>query len=91
VRRSPDLDAADLCRLAELLARLTPAQQRLVATLSEGLRSGWLDPSTWQRLWQRCDLTDDGSSARPARGWSAGPVPRPPPSTTPPTSRPPRQ
>ena len=68
MRRSPDLDAADLCRLAELLARLTPAQQRLVATLSEGLRSGWLDPSTWQRLWQRCALTDDGVLGQ-ARTW----------------------
>jgi hypothetical protein len=56
----PIVDEAELCRLAQLLARLTPAQQRLVATLADGLRAGWLDPATWQRAWRRCDLNDDG-------------------------------
>ncbi len=60
MRSRPIVDEADLCRVAELLARLTPAQQRVVATLADGLRAGWLDPATWQRFWRHCDLNDDG-------------------------------
>ena len=60
MRNWPSIDEVDLCRVAQLLARLTPAQQRVVAILADGLRAGWVDPASWQRSWRRCDLNDDG-------------------------------
>jgi hypothetical protein len=41
------VDEAELGRLAGLVARLTPAQQRLVVALADGFRGGWLEPFQW--------------------------------------------
>jgi hypothetical protein len=68
VRSRPSIEESDLCRIAQLLAGLTPAQQRVVAILADGLRAGWVDPASWQRSWRRCDLNDDGVLGQ-ARTW----------------------
>jgi hypothetical protein len=54
------VDGAELRRLAALVARLSPAQQRVVAAVADGFRAGWLEPGSWERCWTRCDLTDEG-------------------------------
>jgi hypothetical protein len=63
------VDEAELGHLARLVARLTPAQQRLVVALADGIRGGWLEPFQWERAWRGSDLDDDGvvGDARP--GW----------------------
>ncbi|HEX9342006.1 MAG TPA: hypothetical protein VF995_00120 [Actinomycetota bacterium] len=53
------MDEVDIRKLAELVARLSANQQRVVATVAEGFRSGWLDPASWEHAWRDCDLTDD--------------------------------
>lgn len=54
------VDEAELRRLASLVARLSPAQQRVVVAVADGFRSGWLEPGKWERYWRRSDLTDEG-------------------------------
>jgi hypothetical protein len=49
------IDEADVRRLAELVARLSPKQQRVV----DAVAAGWLDPSRWERYWRACDLNDE--------------------------------
>jgi pyruvate-formate lyase-activating enzyme len=53
------IDEADVRRLAELVARLSPKQQRVVDAVADGFRAGWLDPSRWERYWRACDLNDE--------------------------------
>jgi hypothetical protein len=53
------VDEADLGRLASLMARLTPAQQRLVDALADSFRGGWLEPFQWERAWRGSDLNDE--------------------------------
>ena len=53
------IDEADVRRLAELVARLSPTQQRVVNTVADGFRAGWLDPSRWERYWRASDLNDE--------------------------------
>jgi hypothetical protein len=54
------IDEADVRRLAELVARLSPTQQRVVDAVADGFRAGWLDPTRWERYWQASDLNDEG-------------------------------
>jgi hypothetical protein len=54
------VDEAELRRLASLVARLSPAQQRVVVAVADGFRAGWLEPGEWERYWNACDLTDEG-------------------------------
>ena len=56
---APRIDEADIRRLAELVARLSPTQQRVVDAVADGFRAGWLDPSGWERFWRACDLNDE--------------------------------
>jgi hypothetical protein len=44
VHRAAIVDEAELARLARLVARLNPAQQRLLVALADGFRGGWLVP-----------------------------------------------
>jgi len=37
------IDEADVRQLAELVARLSPTQQRVVDAVADGFRAGWLD------------------------------------------------
>ena len=60
----------DLGQLATLVARLTPAQQRLVVALADGFRGGWLQPLQWERAWRGSDLNDAGVLGD-ARTWLA--------------------
>jgi hypothetical protein len=53
------VDEADLGQLAGLVARLTPAQQRLLIALADGFRGGWLEPFQWERAWRSSDLSDE--------------------------------
>jgi hypothetical protein len=53
------VDEAELGQLAGLVARLTPAQQRLVVALADGFRGGWLEPLQWERAWRGSDLSDE--------------------------------
>ena len=53
------VDEAELGRLAGLVARLTPAQQRLLVALADGFRAGWLEPSQWEWAWRGSDLNDE--------------------------------
>jgi hypothetical protein len=53
------IDEGDVRRLAELVARLSPIQQRVVAAVANGFRAGWLDPARWERYWRACDLNDE--------------------------------
>jgi len=53
------VDEAELRRLAALVARLSPAQQRVVVAVADGFRAGWLEPGNWERYWNRSDLTDE--------------------------------
>jgi hypothetical protein len=53
------VDQLEVRRLAELFARLSASQQRVVATVAEGFRSGWLAPADWERYWLACDLSDE--------------------------------
>jgi hypothetical protein len=55
------IDEADVRRLAELIARLSEAQARMVSAVAEGFRSGWLEPAGWERSWRACDLSDEGN------------------------------
>jgi hypothetical protein len=64
------VDEAELARLAKLVARLTPAQQRLLVALADGFRGGWLEPFQWERAWRGSDLDDDGVLSE-ARTWLA--------------------
>ncbi len=54
------IDEGDVRRLAELVARLSPVQQRVVAAVADGFRAGWLDPARWERYWRASDLNDEG-------------------------------
>jgi hypothetical protein len=54
------IDEGDVRRLAELVARLSPVQQRVVAAVANGFRAGWLDPARWERYWRASDLNDEG-------------------------------
>jgi hypothetical protein len=54
------IDEGDVRRLAELVARLSPVQQRVVAAVANGFRAGWLDPARWERCWRASDLNDEG-------------------------------
>jgi hypothetical protein len=54
------IDEADVRRLAELVAALSPTQQRVVDAVAEGFRAGWLDPARWERYWRASDLNDEG-------------------------------
>jgi hypothetical protein len=54
------IDEAELGQLDRLVARLTPAQQRLLVALAGAFRGGWLEPFQWERAWRGHDLTDDG-------------------------------
>jgi hypothetical protein len=57
--RAAIVDEAELGQLAGLVARLTPAQQRLAVALADGFRGGWLEPLQWERAWRGSDLNDD--------------------------------
>lgn len=57
--RAANVDEAELGQLAELIARLTPAQQRLVVALADGFRGGWLEPLQWEHAWRGSDLSDE--------------------------------
>jgi hypothetical protein len=70
MHRPAIVDEAELARLAGLVARLTPAQQRLMAALADGFRSGWLEPFQWEHAWRGSDLDDDGVVSD-ARTWLA--------------------
>jgi hypothetical protein len=54
------IDEADVRQLAELVARLSPTQQRVVGAVADGFRAGWLDPTRWERYWRSSDLNDEG-------------------------------
>ena len=64
------VDEAELGQLATLIARLTPAQQRLVAALADSFRGGWLEPFQWEHAWRDSDLSDE-SVLGDARTWLA--------------------
>jgi hypothetical protein len=70
------IDQAELGQLARLVARLSPAQQRLLVALADGFRGGWLEPLQWERAFRDEDLNDDGVLSD-ARTWLAR-RPRPP-------------
>jgi hypothetical protein len=53
------IDEGDVRRLAELVARLSPVQQRVVSAVADGFRAGWLDPARWERYWRASDLSDE--------------------------------
>jgi pyruvate-formate lyase-activating enzyme len=53
------IDEGEIRRLAEVVARLSPVQQRVVSAVAEGFRAGWLDPSRWERYWRASDLSDE--------------------------------
>ena len=53
------IDEADVRQLAELVARLSPTQQRVVDAVADGFRAGWLDPGRWERGWRASDLSDE--------------------------------
>jgi len=46
------IDESEVRRLAELVARLSPVQQRVVSAVADGFRAGWLDPIRWERYWR---------------------------------------
>jgi hypothetical protein len=71
------VDEAELGQLAKLVARLSPAQQRLVVALADGFPSGRLKPFPWERAWRDSDLNYDGV-LDDARTWLAR-RPRPAP------------
>ena len=64
------VDEAELGQLAALIARLSPAQQQLVAALADGFRGGWLEPLRWERAWRSSDLSDEAVLGN-ARTWLA--------------------
>jgi hypothetical protein len=68
--RLATVDEAELGQLASLIARLSPAQQRLVAALADGFRGGWLEPFQWERAWRGSNLNDDVVLGK-ARTWLA--------------------
>jgi hypothetical protein len=70
VHRAAILDEAELASLARLVARLNPAQQRLLVALADGFRGGWLEPVQWERAWRGSNLGDDGVLSE-ARTWLA--------------------
>jgi hypothetical protein len=70
VHRAAILDEAELARLARLVARLNPAQQRLLVALADGFRDGRLEPVQWERAWRGSNLDDDGVLSE-ARTWLA--------------------
>jgi hypothetical protein len=53
------VDEAELGQLATLVARLTPAQQRLVTALADGFRGGWVEPFQWERAWRGSNMSDE--------------------------------
>jgi hypothetical protein len=53
------IDESEVRRLAELVARLSPVQQRVVSAVADGFRAGWLDPLRWERYWRASDLSDE--------------------------------
>jgi len=53
------IDEREVRRLAELVARLSPVQQRVVSAVADGFRAGWLDPIRWERNWRASDLSDE--------------------------------
>jgi hypothetical protein len=53
------IDESEVRRLAELVARLSPVQQRVVSAVADGFRAGWLDPLGWERYWRASDLSDE--------------------------------
>jgi hypothetical protein len=53
------IDESEVRRLAELVARLSPVQQRVVGAVADGFRAGWLDPVRWERYWRASDLSDE--------------------------------
>jgi hypothetical protein len=57
----PAVDEADLGRLAAMVARLSPAQQRVLMALADGIRGGWIDLDRWERSWRSCELADDAT------------------------------
>jgi hypothetical protein len=54
----PIVEEPELRRVAELIARLSPTQQRLAVMVADGFRAGWLDPEEWARSWRGSDLSD---------------------------------
>lgn len=64
------VDEAELGNLARLVARLSPAQQRLLVALADGFRGEWLEPFQWERAWRGSDLEDDAVLSD-ARTWLA--------------------
>jgi hypothetical protein len=54
------IDQADLRAVAGLVARLTPAQQRVAIAVADGFRAGWLAPEEWERYWHDHDFGSDG-------------------------------
>ena len=54
-----NVDPAEIRRLAELVARLSESQQRVVDAVAQGFRAGWLEPAEWERYWYDSDLTDE--------------------------------
>jgi hypothetical protein len=65
------VDEAEVGQLAKLVARLTPAQQRLVVALADGFRSGRLEHHQRERAWRDRTRTTMGSSTTPGPGWRA--------------------
>ena len=70
MHRLATVDEAELGQPASLIARLSPAQQRLVAALADGFRGGWLEPFQWERAWRGSNLNDDVVLGE-ARTWLA--------------------
>jgi hypothetical protein len=59
--QAPAVDEAELGRLAGMLACLSPAQQRVLVALADGIRGGWMELASWERYWRSCDLADDAT------------------------------
>ena len=57
------VDEAELGNLASLVARLTPAQQRLLVALADGFRGGWLEPLQWSARGAVVIRDDDAQDA----------------------------
>jgi len=53
------IDHSDVRMVANLVARLTPAQQRVVVAVADGFRAGWLDEREWERFWRHGDFANE--------------------------------
>jgi hypothetical protein len=53
------MDHSDVRMVANLVARLAPAQQRVVVAVADGFRAGWLDEREWERCWRHGDFANE--------------------------------